>query len=302
MTGIHFTDPGAIVDTLTASAEVLLTALNDVNEPMELGASTLHAGRLSNTNGDPVGFEFGISSVVYLHPFMGNRSLNRRSDGSLVLSEIPASLSSISTAALVDGAYDVFEYDNDGIATIEARKWTGYNDRGYSLVRDPLMGFVSPTDNTRKWRGCFWTFVQSVYQNSQNQAIYNAFNRRLRVMNKGMTAGTQVLTPSVWNYAATIVMSIMSPMDGTQFPVTFQTGTTVLAASMPIAIATKGYATPFVYPIKGRLASAGQSALISGIVQLDEGHQTINGAWFPPGGGATIVGLSETFQTVVGEW
>lgn len=303
MTGIHFTDPGQIIETVKASAETLLTALNDVNAPMELGTSSLHAGRLSNTNGDPIGFEFGVSSVLYLHPFLGNKSLNRRDDGSLILSEIPASLLSVSTTSLVDGTYDVFEYDNDGEAAIEVRKWTGYNNRGYTLSRDPLMGFISPIDNTRKWRGSFWTFTNSIYQNSQNQAIYNAFNRRQRVMNKAMTAGTAVLTPSVWNYATSIIMSIISPMNDTQFQVSFQTGISVLAALMPIGIATKGYATAYTYPIKGRVSTADQSVLISGVAQLNEGYQIINGAWLPPGGGATIVGASlETLQSVIGEW
>lgn len=303
MTGIHFTDPGAIIDDEWANAEDVLGALRGMDAAITQISRNLHAGRLSNHNLDPVAWEFGGANVLYLHPYVGNASLNRREDGSYVVSTIPYDAARLSVAGFPDGLWDVFEYDEAGVVTLEAERWASHNVRGYTLMPDPALGYVKPTDPTRKWRGVIWTLSGIIWQQAFRQSIYNAFNRCVRVMARQATGATwSPPAPGAWIQGLGIpTLSFIVPFAGMSAWASYMVGISSADALTRIGIAVSPWAFAYDRQITAQIgATSGHSLCVSGRITFNEGYRLIAHADFKTTN-ATFVGQLDSGLTLVWE-
>lgn len=278
MAAIHFPDPGALVDTEWANAADVLTPLRKLSGVIDLGSSHLHAGRLSVDPSDPIGWEAGLMTTLYLHPYRGVHSINRAEDGSLVLSEIPAaSGASLDISAYATGLYDIFEYDENGAVAIEAQQWTSWNVRGYSLTRDPVLGYVKPVDPTRKWRGAIRINSGTVPQTVLWQSIYNAFNRHWRsLFRQSTTASWGYSTPNTWRVATNMnaVFTIVAPLDGLVAHASYEIGVGAAGGTTKIAVATSGQNLVYTDQFATRIAGQG-GIRAGGVLTLGLGYQNV---------------------------
>lgn len=291
MTAIHFTDPGAIIDDEWANAEDVLGALRGMDAAITQVSRNVHAGRLSNHNLDPVAWEFGGASVLYLHPYVGNASLNRREDGSYVVSTIPYDAARLSVAGYPDGLWDVFEYDEAGFVTLEAERWASHNVRGYTLMPDLALGYVKPTDPTRKWRGVIWTLGGIIWQQAFRQSIYNAFNRRARSMVRQATGATWTPSAGVWNYGLAIPgLAFVVPFAGMSAFAGYTVGISTADSLTQAAVAVTGWTFAYQRQIVARCgATSGAVLCATGRITFDEGYRFIVHADFKTTN-ATFVG------------
>lgn len=303
MTGTLFTDPGALVDDEWANGDDVLTALRGLDTALAQASHALHAGRLTNSPTDPVAWDAGDQATLYLLPFVGNASLNRREDGRYTLSAIPAAGASLDVSAYGSGPYDVFEYDVDGAATLEAEKWALNNERGYELTLDPALGYVKAVDPTRKWRGCVWVISGVISQLPLRQSIYNAFNQRLRGMIKQSTAASWVYTAtSAWRLVPNVgPFTVVSPFAAMPARASYNISVTTPGGAPKIAVATgaPGIASTNILVARGT-NGVDASLCASGVITLDAGLRTVSAYEFVTAT-ATFVGQTESHLTLLWE-
>lgn len=290
----HFDDPGQLVDDEWANDEDVLGPLRALDAAMAQCGHNLHAGRLSNSPSDPIAWENGDVKALYLHPFEGRLSVNRAEDGSYVLSQID-SVIAIDTTGYGSGLWDVFEHDEDGAVAIEMVRWVDSNTRGYTLVRSPILGFVHPTDPTRKWRGTVWTINDNISQNSGRQAIFNAFNRRLRAMFKQSATPSWFTSNGVWQYVPNLIgFTIISPFVGMTAHAAYRVGVSASPTAVcKIALATSKADIVYTRQAEARLGvGVTKNMHVGGQLAVDEGYYNIAPYEFATN--TSFVGLTES--------
>lgn len=287
----HFTDPGRLIDDVLTRAVEVLSPLRELDGAIHQAAAQAHAGRLSNDATDPLGFESGDSGTIYLHPYKGTASLNRTDDG-FVVSEIPQTPISLDISGLINGVYDVFEYDNNGMPALETFSWLSYIARNWALVPDGIMGYTKFNDSTRKYRGTIWVINGVVSQTVLRSSIWNQFNRIRRIMKKRPTSNWAFIATSTWRQASNVgYFSVVSPWDDMPGDASYYVNMTNTGGTTKIALVTggPGVSNEYVSTSRGDGIGTEMTLCTAANVALDAGLRYVSPYEFVTAG-ATFYG------------
>ncbi len=150
--------------------------------------------RLSSISGSPVASSATAVTTIYMTPFVGNliSLFNGTTWDTIASAEI-----SIAVPATTNTMYDVFCYNNAGVATLELLAWTNDTTRATALVGQD--GVLCKTGAlTRRWIGCMRTTAVSgqTEDSSTNRLVYNYYNQRPRPL-------SNALADSTWTWSGT---------------------------------------------------------------------------------------------------
>lgn len=146
--------------------------------------------RLTATSGSPAGTNNATAvTTIYMSPFIGN--LIALYDGASAWNLIASSETSIAVPATTNQMYDVFCYNNAGVATLELLAWASDNARSTALtLQDGVL--VKTGDTTRRWVGCMRTTSVSgqTEDSPTNRLIYNFYNKIPRNVGNSLADAT----------------------------------------------------------------------------------------------------------------
>ena len=174
----------------------------DVNGTIEDGGtppSTLtHTfncnGRLTLTSGLPVTTsDVTAATTIYFTP-SGGRQITLY-DGSSAWENISFTQLSIAVPGTTNTLYDVFVYNNAGVATLELTAWTNDTTRATALVLQDGV-YVKSGATTRRYVGSFRTtgVAGQTEDSLAKRYVWNYYNRVQRFMKAGDATAT-------WNYS-----------------------------------------------------------------------------------------------------
>ncbi len=151
--------------------------------------------RLTPTTNMPIDNNASAITTIYMTPFIGNSIALYDGVGTwnvLISNEI-----SIAVPGTTNTMYDVFCYDNAGVATLELTAWTDDLTRATALTtQDGIL--VRTGAVTRRWIGCMRTTAVSgqTEDTVSNRLVYNFYNQVQRPLSNG-------LADSSWTWSGT---------------------------------------------------------------------------------------------------
>jgi hypothetical protein len=189
-------DPAAdYVVTYDASAsapkKVLLSAFGG-------GSNSIVDGRLTLATGVPVTTtDQTAKTTVYYTPYLGNRIALY--DGSATWNVRTTAEISVAVPATTVTPFDVFCYDNAGVATLEATNWTNDTTRATALTyQDGVL--VKTGATTRRYLGTGRTTGSSgqIESSTSKRFLWNYYNRVVRHLSCVDTTDTWDYTTATW--------------------------------------------------------------------------------------------------------
>lgn len=156
--------------------------------------------RLTLTSATPVTTsDVTAATTLYLTPYKGN-SISLYNGASW--DTLTSSQMSIAVPATASQMYDVFVYNNAGVATLELTAWTNDTTRATALTyQDGVL--VKTGALTRRYVGSFRTTnVSGQTEDSKgNRYVWNYYNRVLRTMDRRETTVSWTYTLATWRQA-----------------------------------------------------------------------------------------------------
>lgn len=134
--------------------------------------------RLTLTTGVPVtASDVTAATTLYASPYRGNRIVLFSSTG------IPTALISaefsVAVPATTSQMYDIFAYNNSGVATLELLAWTNDTTRATALVLTTTGTYTKSGDLTRRYLGSFRTTTVSgqTEDSATKRYVWNCYHR-----------------------------------------------------------------------------------------------------------------------------
>lgn len=154
--------------------------------------------RLTLTTGTPVtSTDVTAATTLYCSPYKGNRIALYTSAG--VASVYTSAEFSIAVPATTSQMYDVFAYNNAGVATLELLAWTNDTTRATAIVLTTTGTYTKSGDLTRRYVGSFRTTTVSgqTEDSATKRYVWNMYNRVRRPLLKleATASWTYTLTP-----------------------------------------------------------------------------------------------------------
>ena len=188
-------------------AKATLTAGSGISVTNAGGAITIAAtapitqicqGRLTLTSNTPVTTtDVLAATTLYFTPYSGSRLALY--DGTSAWSLLTFTQLSIAVPATTSTMYDVFAYNNAGVAALEVLAWTNDSTRATALVFQDGV-YVKSGATTRRYLGSFRTTGTSGQSEDslKKRYVWNYYNRVMRPMQITEATGS-------WTYSTTAV-------------------------------------------------------------------------------------------------
>lgn len=137
-------------------------------------------------------------TTIFCTPLTGNRIDLPDSNGNPV--RVTSAEFSIAVPATTSQMYDIFVYNNAGVATLELLAWTNDTTRATAVVRTTNGRYLKSGDNTRMYLGSFRTTTVSgqTEDSGVKRYLWNYYNRVSRVLQRYEPAAS-------WNYTTATV-------------------------------------------------------------------------------------------------
>lgn len=155
--------------------------------------------RLSLTTAVPVTTaDVTAATTIYCTPYFGNRIDLPDTNGNPV--RVTSAEFSIAVPATTSTMYDIFVYNNAGVATLELLAWTNATTRATAVVRTTNGRLLKSGDNTRMLLGSFSTTGVSGQTefSATKRYLSNVYNRvRVPLVRKESTASWAYTTATI---------------------------------------------------------------------------------------------------------
>jgi hypothetical protein len=158
--------------------------------------------RLTLTTGTPVTTaDVTAATTLYASPYRGNRIALFNSAG--VATVVTSTEFSIAVPATTSQMYDVFAFNNSGVATLELLAWTNDTTRATAIVLTTTGTYTKSGDLTRRYLGSFRTTTVSgqTEDSVTKRYVWNYYNRVRRPLLKA-------LADVSWTYGTPTVRQI----------------------------------------------------------------------------------------------
>jgi hypothetical protein len=155
--------------------------------------------RLTLTTAVPVTVsDVTAATTIYCSPLTGNRLDLPDSNGNPT--RVTSAEFSIAVPASTSTMYDIFCYNNAGVATLELLAWTNDTTRATAVVRTTNGRLLKSGDNTRMLLGVFRTTGVSgqTEDSATKRHLWNYYNRDRRPLQRFETTAT-------WTYSTATV-------------------------------------------------------------------------------------------------
>lgn len=157
-------------------------------------------GRLTLETGAPISFnDVTTAGTIYYTPYVGN--VISLYTGSIWIHRVFAEIS-LALTATSGKPYDVFVYDNAGVAALETLVWTNDGARATALVRQDGV-WCKSGDLTRRYVGSFYASAANQCEDSRKKRyIWNMYNRVSRSLaTSAEAAASWTYTTDTWRQA-----------------------------------------------------------------------------------------------------
>lgn len=205
--GAILTDSSTIDFTYTDASDTITAAVvaNSVGVA-SLKDLRFAQGRLTLTSGTPVTTSNVTgATTIYYTPLAGN--LVSLYDGAKWVPRTFAELSLSLTGLTAAKPHDVFLYDSGGTLTLEAVAWTNGTTRATALTTQDGT-YVKSGATDRLYLGTFYTSGAGTTEDSAGaigtvakRYVWNAYNRRSRIMKCGDSTDSWTYTTATWRQA-----------------------------------------------------------------------------------------------------
>jgi hypothetical protein len=163
--------------------------------------NTQASGRLTLTSGSPITTtDVTAATTVYYSPFIGNTIALY--DGVSVWNVLSFSELSIAVPATTATPYDVFAYNNSGVAALELTAWTNTTTRATGLTRQNGVAVKSGA-TTRRYLGSFCTTgVSGQTEDSLvKRYVWNVVNKAARPLFRNDSTDTWAYSTATYRQA-----------------------------------------------------------------------------------------------------
>lgn len=161
------------------------------------GSNGVQDFRLTLETGVPVSStDQTAKGTLFATPYTGNRITLFSASG--VPTVVSSAEFSIAVPAVANQMYDVFAFNNAGVATLELLAWTNDTTRATALVRTTTGALAKSGDLTRRYLGSFRTtaVVSQTEDSLVKRYVWNYYNRARRPL-------LRIETTDSWNYTNT---------------------------------------------------------------------------------------------------
>ncbi len=173
--------------------------------------------RLTLTTGVPVTVTDVTGAVtIFCTPYKGNRiSLYDSSGNATVLTSAQFS---IAVPATTSQMYDIFCYNNAGVATLELLAWTNDTSRATAIVLTTTGSYTKSGDLTRRYLGSFRTTGVSgqTEDSGVKRYLWNNYNRVSRMMRRVESTVSWTYTLLAWRQVNAATANQLDIVNGLQ--------------------------------------------------------------------------------------
>ncbi len=148
-------------------------------------------------------YDYGNTNTLWYVPFTHNM-VPLYTGSNWQPFEMSASISKTNTGLSANTNYDVFVYDNAGTLTLDLVAWSGNTSRATALSQQDGV-WVKNAAPTRLWVGTVRTDASTYFQDQLGDStnggwryVWNAYNRRKRVLRKYETSDSWTYTTATW--------------------------------------------------------------------------------------------------------
>ncbi len=158
--------------------------------------------RLTLTTSVPVTVTDVTGAVtIFCAPYKGNRIALY--DGTGIATIVTSAQFSIAVPATTNQMYDVFCYNNAGVATLELLAWTSDTARATNIVTTTTGAYTKSGDLTRRYLGSFRTTGVSgqTEDSAVKRYLWNYYNRVHRLLRVADSATSWNYSTATWRQA-----------------------------------------------------------------------------------------------------
>lgn len=260
-------DPAAYVQQGAVSTITSLTNLATINSQAAVWDNAVNDFRLTLTTGLPVTTaDVTGATSIFCTPYKGNRIALY--SGTVWNTRISAEFSLALGTLTGSLPYDVFCFDNAGVATLEFLAWTNATARATALVyQDGVL--VKSGVLTRRYMGTFYTTAATTTEDSAvKRFLWNYYNRVVRQMYRQDQTGSWTYTTATWRQANAAAGNQLDFVRGVaedmvNIEVSSPVGNTGAGVLVAVAMGLDSTTTPVVTRLSGgyQTATAGNSII-----------------------------------------